>query len=164
MYLGVPNLTTCPEGMEDDLVLSRRRASLQLWATCSVENLNLSHDDSVVQTRTRGRSKLRKNKCLSWLGRVNTDISVVLWRCNFILCRVYCLEQIFINILNLRKLNCVPVFFVVVVLVNKNCSGYFFFLLKEIYFSIVLNFNIEMCVWEVIIRVSQGLSFIRPSR
>ncbi|WAR23520.1 hypothetical protein MAR_037189 [Mya arenaria] len=67
MYLGVPG--RFPEIADDGSAVPRhRRASLQLWATNSFENLSLSHDDSVLQTRNRGRSKLRKNKCLSWLG------------------------------------------------------------------------------------------------
>ena len=68
MYLGVPGRVGDLLG-EEGAATPRRRASLQLWTTNSFENLSLSHDDSVLQTRTRGRSKLRKNNCLSWLGR-----------------------------------------------------------------------------------------------
>lgn len=67
MFPGISNKYLTNQ-IEDDGMLGKRRGSLQLWATYSVENLSLSHDDSAVQTCTRGRSKLRKNKCLSWLG------------------------------------------------------------------------------------------------
>ena len=48
----------------DDEILHQRRGSLQLWATCSVDNLSLSHDDSVLQVRPRGRPKKRQSH--SW--------------------------------------------------------------------------------------------------
>ena len=55
--------------VEHEGYLGKRRGSLQLWATYSVENLSLSHDDSALQVCSRGRSKHRKSKCLSWLGK-----------------------------------------------------------------------------------------------
>ena len=72
--------------MEDDILLSRRRGSLQLWAACSVENLSLSHDDSVLQMRTRGRSKHRKSKCLSWLGKILVESAVS----GIVTCLLFC--------------------------------------------------------------------------
>ena len=48
----------------DDDMLAQRRCSLQLWTACSVDNLSLSHDDSVLQVRSRGRPKKRQSH--SW--------------------------------------------------------------------------------------------------
>ena len=46
-------------------MIAHRRGSLQLWATCSVENLSLSHDDSALHVRPRGRQKKRHSWFLS---------------------------------------------------------------------------------------------------
>ena len=48
----------------DDNIIVQRRSSLQLWAVCSVDNLSLSHDDSALQVRSRGRTKKRQSH--SW--------------------------------------------------------------------------------------------------
>ena len=69
----------------DDGALAHRRGSLQLWATCSVENLSLCHDDSALHVRPRGRPKKRHSWFLSKylsvkvLGNLFAHLKVIKW-------------------------------------------------------------------------------------
>lgn len=48
--------------MDDDILLLKRLHYHSSWSSGSVENLSSFSD------KNRGRSRIRKHRCLSWLG------------------------------------------------------------------------------------------------